>query len=151
MEVVQTYETSCRHVTYSRFGQFVSIVELIMLSWQLILLHNFHNMRVTWLFYHFFKLQVNILHSLGNIWIFNIWKLWLVRCDVISVEQASYYQRCPKLSEVKRFPFGDSLTQLSSLITQEQLDRFQRYTYCSPAFWTLFHMKSTCFHVAVLL
>ena len=47
MEVVQTYKTSCRHVTYSRFGQFVSIVELIMLSWQLILLHNFHNMRVT--------------------------------------------------------------------------------------------------------
>ena len=34
----------------------VSIVELIMLSWQPILLHNFHNMRVTWLFYHFFKL-----------------------------------------------------------------------------------------------
>ena len=45
----------------------VSIVELIMLSWQLILLHNFHNMRVTSLFYHFFKLQVHILHSLGNI------------------------------------------------------------------------------------
>ena len=79
--------------------------------------------------------------SLGNIWIFNIWKLWLVRCDVISVERASYYGRCPKLSEVRRFPFGDSLTQLSSLITRERLDRFQRYTYCSPAFWTLFHMN----------
>ena len=133
------------------YEQFVSIVELIMLSWQLILLHNFHNMRVTWLFYHFFKLQVHILHRLGNIWIFNIWKLWLVRCDVISVERASYYRRCPKLSEVRRFPFGDSLTQLSSLITRERLDRFQRYAYCSPAFWTLFHMKSTCFRVAVLL
>ena len=45
----------------------VSIVELIMLSRQPILLHNFHNMRVTWLFYHFFKLQVHILHSLENI------------------------------------------------------------------------------------
>ena len=104
------------------YEKFVSIVELIMLSWQLILLHNFHNMRVTWLSYHFFKLQVHILHRLGNIWIFNIWKLWLVRCDVISVERASYYRRCPKLSEVKRFPFGDSLTQLSSLITRERLD-----------------------------
>ena len=61
----------------------VSIVELIMLSWQPILLYNFHIMRVTWLFYHFFKLQVHILHSLENISIFNIWKLWLVSCDVI--------------------------------------------------------------------
>ena len=32
-----------------------------MLSWQLILLYNFHNMRVTWLFYQLFKLQVYIL------------------------------------------------------------------------------------------
>ena len=31
------------------------------------LLHNFHNMRVTWLFCHFFKLQVHILNSLENI------------------------------------------------------------------------------------
>ena len=54
----------------------VSIVELIMLSWQPILLHNFHNMRVPWLFYHFFKLQVHILHGLENISIFNLWKLW---------------------------------------------------------------------------
>ena len=61
----------------------VSIVELIMLSWQPILLYNFHNMRVTWFFYHFFKLQVHILHSLENISIFNIWKFWLVSCDVI--------------------------------------------------------------------
>ena len=60
----------------------VSIVELIMLSWQPILLYNFHNMRVTWLFYYLFKLQVHILPSLENISIFNIWKLWLVRCDV---------------------------------------------------------------------
>ena len=48
-----------------------------------VLLYNFHNMRVAWLFYHFFKLQVHILHSLENISIFNIWKLWLVICDVI--------------------------------------------------------------------
>ena len=41
-------------------------------------------MRVTWLFYDLFKFQVHILHSLENISIFNIWKLWLVRCDVIS-------------------------------------------------------------------
>ena len=57
------------------YEQFVSIVERIMLSWQPILLHNFHNMTVTWLFYHFFKLQVDILHGLENISIFNIWKL----------------------------------------------------------------------------
>ena len=42
----------------------VSVVELIMLSWQQILLHNFQNTRVSWLFYHFFKLQVHILHGL---------------------------------------------------------------------------------------
>ena len=53
----------------------VSIVELIMLSWQPILLYNFRSMRVTWLFYDFLKLQVHILHSLENISIFNIWKL----------------------------------------------------------------------------
>ena len=45
----------------------VSIVELIMLSWQPILLYNLHNMRITWRFYHFFKLQVHILHGLENI------------------------------------------------------------------------------------
>ena len=61
----------------------VSIVELIMLSRQQILIYNFHNMRVTWLFCHFFKLQVHILHGLENISIINIWKLSLVRCDVI--------------------------------------------------------------------
>ena len=128
----------------------VSIVELIMLSWQPILLHNFHNMRVTWLFYHFFKLQVHTLHSLENIWIFNIWKLLLVRCDVIFSGTSLIL---PKMSETfwRRFPFGDSLTQFSSLITREPLDRFQRYTYRSPAFWMLFHMKSTCFRIAVLL
>ena len=53
----------------------VSVVELIMLSWHQILLHNFQNTRVTWLFYHFFKVEVYILHGLENISIFNIWKL----------------------------------------------------------------------------
>ena len=59
-------------IIYEQF--IVSIVELIMLSWQPTLLYNFHDMRVTWFFYHF-KLQVHILHSLENILIFNIWKL----------------------------------------------------------------------------
>ena len=40
-------------------------------------------MRVIWLFCHFFKLQVHILHGLEKISISNIWKLSLVRCDVI--------------------------------------------------------------------
>ena len=51
------------------------IVELIMLSWQQILLYNFHDMRVTWLFCHFFKLEIHILHGLENSLIFNIQKL----------------------------------------------------------------------------
>ena len=54
---------------------FVSIVELIMLSWQQILSYNFNNMRVTWLFYHFLKLKVHILHGSENISISNVWKL----------------------------------------------------------------------------
>ena len=56
----------------------------------------FHNMKVTWLFYQFFKLQVHILHRLENISIFNIWKLWLVRCDVIFSETSLIL---PKMSE----------------------------------------------------
>ena len=74
----------------------VSIVELIMLSWQPILLYNFHNMTVIWLFCHFFKLQVYILNGLENISIFNIWKLWLVRCDVIFGDTSLIL---PKISE----------------------------------------------------
>ena len=58
---------------YEKF--IVSIVELTMLSWQPILLYNCHNIRVTWLFYHFFKLQVQIFHGLENVPIFNLWKL----------------------------------------------------------------------------
>ena len=83
----------------------VSIVELIMLSWQPILLYNFYNMIVTWLFYHFFKLQVHILHNLENISIFNIWKLSLVRCDVIFNRTSLIL---PKMSEnfwSKEIPF----------------------------------------------
>ena len=90
----------------------VSIVKLIMLSWQPILSYNFHNMKGIWLFYHFFKLQVQILHSLENISIFNIFEIDLSDVTSFSVERTSYYRRCPKFSEVRRFPFGDSLTQL---------------------------------------
>ena len=60
-------------MTYEQF--IISIVELIMLSWQPILSYDVHIMRITWLFYHFFKLQVHILRGLENISIFNIWKL----------------------------------------------------------------------------
>ena len=43
----------------------VSIVELIMLSWQQLLLDNFQNTRVTGLFCRFFKLRVShIFHGL---------------------------------------------------------------------------------------
>ena len=95
----------------------VSIVEWIMLSWQPILLYNFHNMRVTWLFYDFFKLQVHILHSLENISTFNIWKLWLVRCDVIFSRTSLIL---PKMSEnfwSKEIPlwwFPDSILKLNN-------------------------------------
>ena len=106
-------ELSFKRLLFMIYEQFIlSFVELIMLSWQPILLYNFYNMRVTWLFYHFFKLQVHILHNLENISIFNIWKLSLFRCDVIFSGRASYYRRCPKISEIRRFSFGDSLTQL---------------------------------------
>ena len=69
-------EFSFKCLSVMIYKQFiVSIVELIMLSWQPVLLYNFHNMTITWLFYHFFKLQVHILHGLENISIFDIWKL----------------------------------------------------------------------------
>ena len=69
-------EFSFKCLSVMIYEQFiVSIVELIMLSWQPILLYNFHNITVTWLFCHFFKLQVYILNGLENISIFNIWKL----------------------------------------------------------------------------
>ena len=72
--LIKEFSFKCFSVMiYEQF--IVSIVELIMLSSQPILLYNFHNMRVTWSFYHFFKLQVHILHGLENISIFNIWKL----------------------------------------------------------------------------
>ena len=74
-------------------------------------------MRVTWPFYHFFKLQVRILHSLENISIFNIWKLWLVRCDVIFSGMSLIL---PKMSEnfwSKEIPlwwFPDSTLKLNN-------------------------------------
>ena len=43
-------ELSFKCLSVMIYEQFiVSTVELIMLSWQPILLYNFHNMRVTWL------------------------------------------------------------------------------------------------------
>ena len=77
-------------------------------------------MRVTWLFYHFLKLQVHILHSLENISIFIIWKLWLVRCDVIFSGTSLIL---PKMSEnfwSKEIPlwwFTDSTLKLDNSIT----------------------------------
>ena len=53
-------------------------------------------MRATWLLYYFLKLEVHILHGLENIQIFNIWKLWLVRYDVIFGEMSLIF---PKISE----------------------------------------------------
>ena len=61
-------EFSFKCLSVMIYEQFiVSIVELIMLSWQPILSYNFHSVRVTLLFYKFFKLQVRILHGLENI------------------------------------------------------------------------------------
>ena len=95
------------------YEQFIiSIVGLIMLSWQAILLYNFDNMRVIQLFCHFFKLQVHILHGLENISIFNLWKLWLVRCDVIFSEMSLVLPKISKNFQKRRLPFGDSLTWL---------------------------------------
>ena len=73
----------------------------------------------TWesLGYHFFKLQVHILHTLENISIFNIWKLWLVRCDVIFSGTSLIL---PKMSEnfwSKEIPlwwFPDSTLKLNN-------------------------------------
>ena len=53
-------------------------------------------MRATWLFYCFLKLEVHILHDLKSISISNIWKLWLVRYDVIFGEMSLIV---PKSSE----------------------------------------------------
>ena len=65
---VLSKEFSLKCLSVMIYKQFiVSIVELIMLSWQQILLHSFQNTGVTWLFYHFFKLKVRMLHGLGNI------------------------------------------------------------------------------------
>ena len=66
-------EFSFKCLSVMIYEQFiVFIVELIMMSWQPTLLYNFHKMRVTWFFYHFFKLQVHVLHKLENISIFKV-------------------------------------------------------------------------------
>ena len=128
----------------------VSVVEPIMLSWQPILFSNFHNMRVTWLFYHPFKLQIHILHSLENISIFNIWKLWLVRCDVIFDEPSLIL---PKISEnfwrkeIPLWRFPDPNLKLNN----------SRTAWPIPAIYKLFSSilntlsyEINCFRVAVL-
>ena len=109
----------------------VSIVDLTMLSWQPILLYNFHNMRVTWLSYHFFKLQVHILHSSENISIFNIWKLWLVRCDVIFSGTSLILPKMSKNFWSKGIPlcwFCDSTLKLNN----------SRTAWLTPAIYLLF-------------
>ena len=80
-----------------------------MLLWQQILL--FHSSRVIWLFYYFLQLQVHILHGLENISIFNIWKLSLVRCYVNFSETSLMF---PKISQVRRFPFGDPTLKVNN-------------------------------------
>ena len=70
----------------------ISVVELIMLSWQQILLYNFHNTGATWFFYHIFKLKVHILHGLENISTFNIWKFVTCGCDVIFSETSLIFR-----------------------------------------------------------
>ena len=87
-------EFSFKCLSIMIYEQFiVSIVELIMLLWQPILLYNFHNMTVTWLFDHFFKLQADILHGSENISIFKFGNCDL--SDVMSflVKRVSYYRR----------------------------------------------------------
>ena len=108
---VKEFSFKCLSVIiYKQF--IVSFVKLIMLSWQPIILYNFHNMRVTWLLYHFFKLQVHILNGLENISIFNFGNCDLSDMTSCSVKRASYCRRFQKISEVRRFPFDDSLSRL---------------------------------------
>ena len=65
-----------QYLSVMSYEQFiVPIIKLIMLSRQQILSRNFHNMRVTWLFHHFLKSEIHILHGLENISIFYVWKL----------------------------------------------------------------------------
>ena len=78
---------SFRSLSVMIYQQFmVSIAELIMLSKQQLLFHNFQNTRMTWLFCRFSTLGVYIIHGFDNISSFRIWKLWLVICDVIFSE-----------------------------------------------------------------
>ena len=94
---VLSKEFSFKCLSVMIYEQFiVFILELIMLSWEPILLYNFHNIRVTWPFYHFFKLQVHILHGLENTSIFNI---CLTDVTSFSVKRVSCYRGFPKIYE----------------------------------------------------
>ena len=111
-------EFSLKYLSVMIYVQFIaSVVELIMLSWQQILSHNFQNTRVSWLFYHFFKLQVHILHGLDNISIFNIWKLWLPICDVIFSETSLVFLKISEnfwRREIPLWWFVDSTLKLNN-------------------------------------
>ena len=68
-------------------------------------------MGATWLFYYFLKLEVHILHRLENQ--FLIFENYdLSDMTSFSVKWTSYFRKFPKISEVGRFPFGDSLIRL---------------------------------------
>ena len=84
-------------MVYEQF--IVPIVELIMLSSQSILFFNFHNMRVTWLLYHFFKLH--ILQGTENISILIIGNCDLSDVMSFSVKRASYCRRFSKIPELR--------------------------------------------------
>ena len=92
----------------------VSIVELIILLWQQILLFNFHNIRVMYLFYHFSRYLIHILHGLESISIFDIWKLWLVKCDLMFGETSLIFLKISGKSSREEILFGDFLTDFKA-------------------------------------
>ena len=134
------------------YEQFASIVELIMLLWQPILSYNFHNMRVTWLFYDFLKLQVHILHSLENISIFNTWKSTCQMWHHFQENEPHITEDVRKfLKEILFWWFPDSTLKLNNWRTAWPIPAIYISFSSILSFWTLCHMKSTCFRVAVLL
>ena len=106
-------EFSFKCLSIMIYEQFiVSIVELIMLSWQPILLYNFHN--TTSLGFSItsssYKLISYMVQKISQFLIFG-------NCDLsdvmsFSVKRVSYYRRFSKISEVRRFLFDDSLARL---------------------------------------
>ena len=70
-------------------------------------------MRATWLFYHFLKLEVHILHGLENISISNTWTLWLVRYDVIFGEMSVIFPKNFWSKEIPIWWFPDPTLKLN--------------------------------------